>query len=153
VVFYDLIEKILKKTKSQEFLEEFFKYGSSQLINEKNFGSNFLNVINNHLVYIGSLLKKGEKLKINISFEIFSCVLTKYKLLKYDFNLERFIILSLNLMEKELIETSNGRTCKKEFNSCLNKLLDIILENKDYIYLHLIAFASIKIKSIKNILK
>ena len=168
-IFYKLIEKILKKTFSYKFLNEFFEFGQKKLINENSFGSEFLSVISNYLVYLANKLEKLEdnKFILNINKKLFEIVLKKYKSSHLDYNFERFILITLYYLEKkrlfvdfnpELLETNDykiknsdlKKDNKENFVNYLNLLFNKVLEDKDYQYLNLIAYSSLKINLAKS---
>ena len=99
VVFYLLIENILKKTSNIDFLYRFWEFGKKKFIVDVKFGSHFCGVICNYLTY--QLKEKGNQVKfyLDIDKQFFNKVLDKFNAKNFDYNLERFVILVLYYTE------------------------------------------------------
>ena len=167
--FFDLIEKILKKTNSYKYLFEFFDFGKRKLLTDVKHSDKFLKVITNYLMHISQKLKAKKlpvKFALPIDDKIFRQVLTFNKTIPFNYNIQRFIVVVIHfLKENQLFTVFPPEIAKstdyqaevdklsQDTQSVANQFLEMIWEkiaDKDYIYLPLISTLALKSAEVKN---
>ena len=103
-VFYGLIENILKKTHSYDFLAQFFSFGKSQLVQEETFGPKFLEVLSNYLTHLADHLD-GQPFVLPLDSKFLSLLLLKYNKFPNNYFFEKFILITLYYLQEGRLHT------------------------------------------------
>jgi ubiquitin-activating enzyme E1 len=99
--FFFLVERILKKTLSYRYLFDFFEFGKRKLATDIASLPRFLMVLTNYLAFLADKLEREGKpvvLALPINERYFGSVLMDHKQTPFNFQIERFIGMVIQLL-------------------------------------------------------
>lgn len=168
-LFFDLIEKILKKTFSYKYLFEFVDFGKKNLVSSSADLSKFLKVVINYIVYLAQKLEgdaKESKFVLPIDQKFYKMVMSNHKSNPFVYSIERFLVVVIGFLHKgqlftdfpaEFAKLTGSQIDASKLNQKTTELaLQFIelymqaIEQKDFVFLPHIAYLAIYCEDVKK---